>query len=94
MAFGTKIMAVFKASVWVILLGSLVACQSGFSSYAGKTVDAENRIELLEGGPHMGSWETRDFLVEFQYSRKRQDLEISGRLLPQQYLAAISCPFQ
>ena len=87
MVFGAKILTVFKAGLCVILLGSLVACQGGMGSYAGKTVDAKDRIELLEGGPHQGSWETRDLFVEFRYSRKPQDLQISGLIKLQQYLS-------
>jgi hypothetical protein len=87
MGFGAKVWAVFKTGMCLILLGSLAACQGGMGSYAGKTVDAKDRIELLEGGPHPVSWETRDLLVEFQYTRKRQDLQISGLIKPQQYLS-------
>ncbi|MGD8524180.1 MAG: hypothetical protein PVF56_23725 [Desulfobacterales bacterium] len=89
MGFGNKVWAIFKTGVCVILLGSLVACQGGIGSYAGKTVDAKDRIELLEGGPHRGSWETRDLLVEFQYSREPQDLKISGLIKLQEYLRNI-----
>jgi hypothetical protein len=86
MGFGNKNSVVFNAGVCVILLASLAACQGGMGSYAGKTVDAKNRMELLEGGSHRGSWETRDLFVEFQYSRKRQDLQISGLIKLQEYL--------
>jgi len=40
----------------------------------------------LTGGPHEGSWQTRDLLVEFQYLRGQQDLQISGLVKPQTYL--------
>ena len=89
MGFGDKVWAVFKTGVCVILLGNLAACQGGIGSYAGKTVDAKDRIELLEGGPHQGSWETRDLLVEFQYTREPQNLQISGLIKLQEYLLNI-----
>ena len=78
--------AVFKVGLWILLLSSLSACQNGLTSYRGNTVDAKNRFDLLEGGPHQGSWQTRDLLVEFRYLRERQDLQISGLLTPQDYL--------
>ena len=87
MGIETRFMAVFKIGVCGILLASLVACQGGMGSYAGKIVAARDRVELLEGGPHQGSWQTKDLLVEFRYSRRRQDLQMSGLIKPQQYLS-------
>lgn len=87
MGFRTSVKTIFKAGAAVLLLASLIACQGGLGSYAGKSVDVGNRIELLDGGPHQGAWETRDLMVEFQYLRLRQDLQISGLIKLQQYLS-------
>ena len=86
MGFQKKIPAVVKAAVCIFLLVVLSNCQSRFTSYRGKQVDPESRFDLLEGGPHTGAWQTRDLLVEFQYLRKQQDLQISGLVKPQTYL--------
>ena len=86
MGFGKKIPAVVKASLCIFLLVGLAGCQSSLTSYRGKPVDAKNRFDLLEGGPHTGTWQTRDLLVEFQYLRKQQELQISGLVKPQTYL--------
>lgn len=86
MGFQKKIPAVVNAVVYVFLLVGLYNCQSSFTSYRGKQVDPEDRFDLLEGGPHTGAWQTRDLLVEFQYLRKQQDLQISGLVKPQTYL--------
>ena len=31
------------------------------------TVAAQDRIALLQGGPHAGSWESSDVVLEYQY---------------------------
>jgi hypothetical protein len=31
------------------------------------TVAAQDRIPLLQGGPHTGSWESSDVILEYQY---------------------------
>ena len=89
MGFGNKDLTIFRIGMSLILLVSLAACQGSMGSYAGKKVDAKDRIELLEGGPQRGSWETRDLFVEFQYSRKLQDLRMSGHIKLQEYLLNI-----
>ena len=42
----------------------LIACQ-GLQSVAPK-----DRIALLQGGPHAGSWESSDVFLEYQYVRQ------------------------
>ena len=86
MILGKIIPIVFKAGLFIILLAGIATCQSSLTSYRGKQVEAKNRFELLEGGPHKGDWQTRDIRVEFQYLRKQQDLQISGLVKPQDYL--------
>jgi len=86
MGLENKIQIVFKKGLWIVLLAGLAACQSGLTSYHGKTVDPDNRFELPAGAPHEVSWQTRDLLVEFQFLREQQDLQISGLVKPQAYL--------
>ena len=86
MGFLNKIPAVVKAGMCIFLLVGLSNCQSSLTSYRGKQVDPKDRFDLLEGGPHTGAWQTRDLLVDFQYLRKQQDLQISGLVKPQTYL--------
>ena len=40
----------------------LVTCQGLHSTLA-----AQDRIALLQGGPHAGSWESNDVFLEYQY---------------------------
>lgn len=86
MRLGKKTPAVFKAGLWIFLLAGLVACQSSLTSYRGKPVEAKNRFDLLEGGPHKGAWQTKDLWINFQYLREQQDLQISGLVKLQDYL--------
>ncbi len=78
--------AVYTAGLLIILLIGLSGCQSSLTSYRGKTVDAKNRFDLVEGGQHKGAWQTRDLSVEFQFLREQQNLQISGLVKPQTYL--------
>ena len=86
MKLGKIIPAVYKAGLCIFLLVGLSTCQGSLTSYRGKQVEAKNRFDLLEGGPHEGDWQTRDIRVEFQYLREQQDLQISGLVKPQDYL--------
>jgi hypothetical protein len=86
MRLGQKIPAVFKAGLCIFLLACLASCQGSLTSYRGKPVEAKNRIDLLEGGPHKEAWQTRDIRIEFQYLREQQDLQISGLVKPRDYL--------
>ena len=67
-------------------LAGLAACQSGLTNYHGKTVDAQNRFDLQSGGQHKKSWQTKDLLIEFQYLREQQNLQISDLVKMQTHL--------
>jgi hypothetical protein len=43
----------------------LIACQG-----VQRTIAPENRIALLQGGPHSGSWESNDVFLEYQYVKQ------------------------
>jgi hypothetical protein len=49
----------------------LVACQGI------RTVAPENRISLLQGGPHSGSWESIDVFIEYQYVKQPGTIKIN-----------------
>jgi hypothetical protein len=86
MKLGKIIPTLFKASLCIFLLAGLSSCQGSLTSYRGKPVEAKNRFNLLEGGPHEEDWQTRDLRVAFQYLREQQDLQISGLVKLQDYL--------
>ena len=47
----------------------LIACQSL------QRVAPKDRIALLEGGPHAGSWESNDVFLEYQYVRQTRTIK-------------------
>ena len=65
----------------LLLLSTLLACQSSPFSYRGKEVAEESRIVLKQGGPHEGVWKTKDFTFNYTYTREAGKLIISGDLI-------------
>ena len=49
-----------KIYVWFLAL-LLIACQGI------QVIEPEERISLLDGGPHNGTWESSDVILKFQY---------------------------
>ena len=71
--------------VSLLLLLTLIACQSSQFSYRGKEVVEESRIVLKQGGPHEGVWKTKDFTFNYTYTREAGKLKISGDLILDDY---------
>ena len=61
-------------SVLLLLLLLSIACQG-----AQKTVKPEDRISLLEGGPHSGNWESRRVSLDYQYYKQSAEIKLSVR---------------
>jgi hypothetical protein len=51
---------------------ALVICQNSHSTFA-----AQDRIPLLQGGPHTGSWESNDVSLEYQYVAQAGTFKLS-----------------
>ena len=49
----------------------LIACQGL------QVVEPQDRIALLQGGPHAGSWESNDVFLEYQYVWQSGKIELS-----------------
>lgn len=69
----------FKKRVWRVIKGSLllllfflIACQG-----VQKTVTPENRIPLLDGGPHSGNWESSTMLLDYEYQKHADEIKLS-----------------
>ena len=62
------------------------ACHGRLPDHSGGTVDAENRIALLKGGPHKGSWNTRDLAVNYNYNLNTNVIQLSGLVEFEDYL--------
>ncbi len=69
---------VFQLFMTFLLITFLVACGGRLSSYRGSWVEEKDRISLQAGGPHQGSWQTRDLSIEYEYQQEPQNLQISG----------------
>lgn len=64
----------FKGSFLPLLL-FLIACPG-----MQKTVTPEDRISLLDGGPHSGNWESRTILLDYQYYKYSGEIKLSLRI--------------
>lgn len=49
--------------IWFLAL-LLIACQGV------QVIEAEDRISLLDGGPHAGSWESSDVILNYKYVKE------------------------
>jgi len=58
----------------VLFLVLSVACQG-----VQKTVKPEDRIALLEGGPHSGNWRSRNISLDYQYHKQSDEIRLSVR---------------
>jgi len=58
----------------LLLLLLAIACQG-----LQKTVKPEDRISLLEGGPHSGSWDSRNMSLDYQYHKQSAEMKLSVR---------------
>ena len=73
------------ALVACVLLG-ISACQHSLLSYKGAVVKEENRILLMEGGPHKAVWKTEDLQLDYEYSKTSEALELAGVVAFDQHL--------
>jgi hypothetical protein len=62
-----------KSGLLLLLLLS-TACQG-----VQKTVKPEDRISLLEGGPHSGNWESTTVSLDYQYYKQSAEIRLSVR---------------
>jgi hypothetical protein len=59
---------------FILFLLILTACQG-----MQKTVKPEDRISLLEGGPHSGNWESSTASLDYQYYKQPGEIKLSVR---------------
>ena len=70
----------------IFIVASLVACGTSGLDAIAYEVPAEQTITLKEGGPHDGTIETENVVIEFAYTCKTEDqmsrkVMIKGRIL-------------
>ena len=69
---GIKFVAVALALI------SLTACQGSLLSYRGRAAKPENRIDLKNGGPYRGFYQTRDIAIDYEYVNQADAFQFSG----------------
>ena len=50
-----------------VLINLLIACAGSNPLSPGAWVPEEDRIPVMDGGPHKGSWKTRDLSIHYEY---------------------------
>jgi hypothetical protein len=78
MRFNNKTLAILTICVSFIAGSLFLACNNKILSYRGRWVEEADRIALQDGGPHKGSWQTGDVIIEYEYVKDAQSLQISG----------------
>jgi hypothetical protein len=73
-----KILIASRLPMLFLLINLCIACVGGTSLSPGAWVEEEDRISILDGGPHEGSWQTRDLLIHYQYRETTSSLQITG----------------
>ena len=69
-----------KKALLIISFMSMLGCVSVFDPYTGNPVSENNTIPLKKGGPHEGSWETKQMGFSYSYTLASNTLTISGEL--------------
>jgi len=68
----SKLLALF------VLINLLIACAGSNPLSPGAWVPEEDRIPVMDGGPHKGSWKTRDLSIHYEYQEGAPGLQVKG----------------
>ena len=71
---------VLKLLIACMLMIQNVGCAGGTALSPGAWVEDQDRIAVLDGGPHEGNWQTRDMTIIYEYQEASKGLQISGRI--------------
>ena len=61
-----------------VLINLCIACAGSNPLSPGAWVAEEDRIPLMDGGPHKGTWKTRDLSVHYEYQEAAPSLQVKG----------------
>lgn len=81
-----KVSIVSKWWISGVLISLCFACASGTSLSPGAWVEENDRIAVQDGGPHKGSWQTRDLSIDYEYREAAQSLQITGDIKLADYI--------
>ena len=62
----------------IVLTNLCIACAGSNPLSPGGWVPEEDRIAVMDGGPHKGSWQTRDLTINYEYQEAAPDLQVKG----------------
>jgi hypothetical protein len=61
-----------------VLINLCIACAGSNPLSPGAWVAEEDRIPLMDGGPHKGTWKTRDLSVHYEYQETAPSFQVKG----------------
>ena len=61
-----------------VLINLCIACAGSNPLNPGAWVAEEDRIPLIDGGPHKGTWKTRDVSVNYEFQEAAPSLQVKG----------------
>jgi len=61
-----------------VLINLCIACAGSNPLSPGAWVAEEDRIPLKDGGPHKGTWKTRDLSVHYEYQEAAPGFQVKG----------------
>ena len=76
----------FKVLLTGLLIHLLFACAIKTSLSPGAWVEENDRIAVQDGGPHKGSWQTRDLSIDYEYREAVKNLEVTGTIKLADYI--------
>jgi hypothetical protein len=62
----------------LLLAGLLLACTTQMTRHEGTQATQTERISLNPGGPHAGSWQDDNLLIDYQYTLEPDIFRIQG----------------
>ena len=69
------------SALLLLSVAILSSCVSVINPYEGKTVSESNIIPLKRGGPHEGSWNTKQVSFDYSYTHQQPNaINISGEI--------------
>jgi len=67
-----------KLLVLFVLINLYIACAGSNPLSPGAWVEEADRITLMDGGPHKGTWQTRDLTIHYEFQKAAPSLQITG----------------
>lgn len=86
MCFTAKASIAFKVLLVGLVMNLFFACATGNPLSPGAWVAEKDRITLQDGGPHQGSWQTRDLTINYEYGEAAKKLDVTGTIILADYI--------